>query len=319
MVMADINASISDAIQRLGREVYLSSVCTKHIEDRYFSSIYELSGEINGITRVYVLKIDTSNRSCENEYNTYKYLANIKIRSLTPVIFSDKYNYLVTEKEKLVDLPSVLKNITDNKSRSDYFYRFGKLLSQLESSTGEKTKFNKTEYDSYVVPRLMKTKCFSQRDKEIIKSKVENLSDLFNNKPITTSLVSDFNLGNIHLNECDEFVLLDMGDAYRDQCYTNIAGCYLTIKYGPLQQYIENKKNTKAYFSSFLSGYGLDEIKKAEFDLCQIKILVCMILFIESLENNKKSVIMKCLSQMSNEFLVAKYKKYLISLLEGNS
>ena len=313
--MVDIEGAIDDAIKRL-EELRISSIGVNHLEKRYFSKIYELTGTYNLKTSSYILKISTTERSCEHEHNMYIYLKNLGIRTLTPIIYSNQFNYLVTEKENLADLYSLLKKADEN-SRSLYFNKFGKLLRHLEEKTGEITVCDNSEYISYVVNQIKKIKSLSSSDKDNFIKKIGIAAGLLHGKSVISSFGSDFTLGNIHLNENDDFVLLDMGDACHDNRYVNIAGFYLSLKFGPLQQYFENKKKTEEYFSNFLKGYGRSELDKQEFDLYQIKTLVCMILFIESLTTNSNNLIKWFMSSMSNKFLLSKYSRYLKYVLEN--
>ena len=222
---------------------------------------------------------------------------------------------MITVKEKLTDLPTVL-NSSDGKTHANYMFKLGKLIKELETKTGEMVKFNKFEYDSYLFPRILELTCIDKIKKEFLIYKVGLISSKFENKQIISSVVTDLNLGNLHLNENDEFVLLDMGDAYRGDCYGNIVTIYHSIKYGPLQGYFENKRKTEKLFNCFLDGHGSHDLNIDEFNLFQIKSLVCMLLFVEKLKTANRSPIRKILSILSNRMLIQKLYNHIVKLLE---
>lgn len=307
--------TINDAIERLKLEYEVDISNVTHIENRYFSSIYELTADKYNGGMKYILKISNTERSCRDEFEAYVYLNEVNILSLTPMLFSEQFNYLITVKEKLIDLPTALKS-SNNEICISYMQKLGKLVKDLEIKTGQVVKFNKHEYDEYVIPRMMGLKSISLKSKEQLISKVCKLSSQFENKEIISSIVTDLNLGNLHLNENNEFVLLDMGDAYRDDCYGNIVTIYHSIKYGPLQKRIENKRKTANLFNGFMEGYGDSKLSKMEFNLYRIKSLVCMLLFVERLEVTNKSLIRKTLSMLSNRLLLRKLYNNIYEILE---
>lgn len=310
--MNKYETAVNNAVSRLKTEHAIDVCDIKHIENRYFSIIYEMNDNI----RSYILKISTTDRTCENEYNMYKYMSEIEILSLTPILYSKQYNYLVTIKLKLIDLPSKLKLINNYDAYADYMIKLGKVLKELENKTGINSVFNKKQFDDYIMPRISKMSCIDSKSKLILSDKLDELTTLCDGSPRITSMATDVNLGNLHLNESGEYVLLDMGDSHIDDCYANIVGVYLALKYGSLNQYIENNKKTEALFSSFMRGYDLKKLDKLVFNVYQIKSLICMVLFIESLNTNNRNIIKSLLSSLSNRYLIGKYMRYMHKLLE---
>lgn len=305
-------SAVNNAVFRLREEYEIEICCVKQIEKRYFSIIYELHGN----NASYILKLSTTERTCENEYEMYKYMSEIQLLSLTPIMYSKQYNYLVTIKQTLIDLPSKIKLDNSDDALVLYMYKLGILLKKLEDKTARESVFNKKEFDDYIWPRIGKMNCISTSAKSILSYKIDRLVKACDGSSRIASLATDVNLGNLHLNERDEYVLLDMGDSYIGDCYANIVGVYLSLKFGPLHQYIENKRKTEACFSSLLRGYGLNKIDKLLFNIYQVKALICMVLFIESLNANKDNVIKLILSKLSNKYINIKLIRYMNRLLK---
>lgn len=312
----DTALMLDDVAQRL-KEEGVDLVRSTLIDSRYFSLIYELQGTCEGRERSYILKVSTTERTCQNEYEMYRYLSGLGIRTLTPVLYSDRFNYLVTVKEKLRDLPRVLKEHKAGPEVARYFFRLGRLLKEVESRTGKSSRFDKTEFDAYLQPRLQQMQTVGPREKEWLWRRVEALSAKLADRPVQHCLVSDYNLGNLHLDEEHQFVLLDMGDAYSGSSCSNLAAVYLSLKFGPLQQYFEDQRLTQNYFDAFLQGFGTGAQEPEEFLIYQIRDLVCMILFVEEHRNTSKNLVKRLLSLGSNRYLAARYWKYLKSLTEA--
>ncbi len=313
--MENLKLVLEDAKERLENHEYLSNLKINHIEDRYFSRIYEITGTKDGYQHSYILKISTTARTCENEYNQYVYLDKRNIKSLIPILYSNKYNYMITQKEYLIEFDKYLKKNCKNEFRIGQFFKLGKLFKVLDERTGEYSTFKKDEYENYVLPRLIESTSFSRKEKELAEKKVGQLTSQINNNKTRVCFVSDFALGNIHLNDKNEFVLLDMGDAGIRNLYENISSTYLNIKFGSLQQFFENRNNTKLYFNQFVSGHGIEKINKYELALFMIKHLVNMINFLGVQNSQSPKFAKRILSLVSDKYLIIRYKKYLFELL----
>lgn len=316
--MENLKLVLEDAEERLKKHEYLNNLKVDHLEDRFFSIIYEISGvNNNGLIQYYILKVGTTGRSCKNEYEMYRYLASKEIKCLTPVIYSDKHSYLITRKENLTDLATILRSNNNVQFRAAYFARLGKLLKEIYMKTEKESIFNKKVFCDYVIPRLMKSRCFSKKKKIFTKNTIEQLSSRLSNSEIRNSFVTDLSLGNIHLNNKDEFVLVDMGDAEQGNSCQNVVDMFLVIKFGALNQYYENKRNTKLYYDKFSEAYGTHNISKTEFILYEVKQLINMINFIAEQNSRSRNVVKKALPKISDKYLIVRYRMYMLNRLRG--
>jgi len=310
---------LKDAKKILAEKEQLTDIQSEHFVDRYFSTLYKIYGKSHGHDQAYILKISTTNRSCENEYEQYTYLNDLNINSLTPIHYSKKYNYLITEQKDMTEFSSYLKEHRTKKIRVHSFLRLGSLLKEVEQKTGKNSTFDRQEYEGYVIPRLERNKYFSKKELDSVKNKVRYLTSTINKSKIRECFVSDFTLGNIHIDNNGGFVIVDMGDAYTGNQYDNIAYIYLNIRFGPLNQYIGNNTKTNLYFTNFLKGYGITTINQIEFSLFQLKHLANMISFIDSLilESKSDNSLKSKISYIANRYLIQKYKKYFLSLISN--
>lgn len=313
--MHDVSTIIDDAKNQLCRKEQLSNIACRHMCDRYFSVLYEINALKAGTPYSYILKISTTHRTCENEYNQYVYLNQLGINSLKPILYSNKYNYLITKKEEVLPFDEHLKKHKSIETRLDDFYRLGCLFKAIHNKTGEVTYFEKKKFDEYAVPRLMKLHCLSDDEKHHAAKLITANTTKLNGRETMTCLVSDFTLGNIHINCADEFVLLDMGDAFMGDYYDNIAYIYLDIRFGSLNQHIQNTRHTERYFAKFIEGTGIQYIEETEFSLFRIKHLINMIAFVTDNISTSNNYIKLARSFASNKYLVNKYRKYLFTVL----
>jgi hypothetical protein len=285
--MPNHNLILQDAIKKLHRLEELNEVESKHIKDRYFSAVYEISETKKSRPRKYILKISTTSRSCEKEYKTYLYLMRKKIKCVVPITYSRKYNYLITKKEELSDFKTILINDFKNQRKIiAYLKAIGQTLKKLEIE--KKASFNKEKYLDYVLPRLQKSQTFSEDQKQLITKHIQRLTGKMNNQLITNSLVTDLFLENLHFNNDNHFVLLDMGDAEIKNRYQNIALIYLGLKFDAPIKHHKDEEIIERLFKAFLKGYRLHSIRKTEFILYQCKHLINMINFANSHQDLKK-------------------------------
>ena len=312
--MEKIDIILQDATRELIKKERLSNISVHHILDRYFSVMYGISGQTNGTPKSYILKISTTKRTCENEYKQYVYLKEKKIPSLKPVLYSKKYNYLITKKECLIEFDKYLKKNNKTESRLKDFYKLGVLFKEIDQKTGSFSTFKKKEYEDYVLPRLNKLTVFSNKEKKIAQETITSLSSHINNKRTRLCFVSDFALGNFHLNEEGNLVLVDMGDAYIGNLYENIANIYLNIKFGSLNQFFPNETTTKLYFNEFVTGCGLKVINEYEFCLFKVRHLINMICFIDTYPSQSPNIGKRILAKACNKYLIFRYKSYLLKL-----
>lgn len=312
--MLDLDAIIADAYEQLAKHRKLRNPTITHLIDRYFSKIYEIRGEEQGRHQSYILKISTTHRSCENEYNQYIYLKDKNIKSLVPIFYSSEHNYLITVKEDLIEFENYLRNNRSDEFHENCFFELGKLFNKIDKKTGEYDIFCKSEFNDYVLPRIENLNVFSKREKEIVKSFIERVTSESNGMNTRTCFVSDFSLSNIHVNKHDEIVLLDMGDAYHGNIHENLTYIYLNIKFGELSKYLERKINMKLY-NEFIKGYKPQKKSNELFLLFQIKHLINMLHFISSLKPSSKNAARRLLSHSSNKYLLIKYKRYLFKLI----
>jgi len=306
---------LSHACAVLSQNKALENVEISHVVDRYFSKIYEINGEHEKVECKYIVKISTTDRSCRNEYEQYQMLKSKHIRSLTPIYHSEKYNYLITQKESLIEFDRYLKIKSDHNYAKNMFFKLGVLFKNIDNSTGHNGVFITSAIKDYIFSRLNALSAFSVSEKKDISQKIENIVNSLEGVPTRNCLVSDFTLGNIHVDDDEEFVLVDMGDASTGNAYNNIAYLYLNIKFGSLNQYMENPKTTQEYFSNFLTGYDLQSINNRMFNLYKIKHLLLMISFVSNYKTASKSIIRVALSGSSNKYLVYRYKRELYKLL----
>ncbi|GFO66551.1 hypothetical protein GMLC_01300 [Geomonas limicola] len=307
---------LDDVSQRLKTELGVELTGSNLLDRRYFSHIYELLGTSAEGEKRYVLKLSTTERSCQGEYRMYLELNRLGVRTLTPVLFSGSHNYLVTVKEELRDLPEVLRSVGSIEEISGYFFRLGRFLKDVEEKTRREAHFDKEAFDAYLAPRIQQMASVTQRDKDLLWRRTAALTATLDHKPELHCLVSDYNLGNLHLDAEQQFVLLDLGDAYNGSSCSNLAAVYLSLKFGPLQQYLEKRQLTARYFSAFLEGFGTAAPGQPEFLVYLIRDLVCMILFVEQHPSGSNNPVRRLMSRASNHYQAARYWSYLRSLTE---
>lgn len=276
-----VEEAITDACRRLQAECGIAIADVAELEVRPLSTLFELT-EASPRPRFYVLKLSTQ-RSCRDEFEMYARLAMLRVRSLTPVIYSDKHNYLVTRKERLTDLVTVLKAASATR-RASYLRELGAFIKSLDSAAAEPSTFDPSEYLDYVEPRIASLRCLSPSESTEVLRAVRAISRDLAGSTVDRTIVTDLNLGNLHLDNDGRFVLVDMGDAYFGDVYANIVTVYLSIRFGPLQPYVERPRTTKLLFQAFMDGYGGDGIDERLFTLYELRALIVMALFIESRE-----------------------------------
>jgi hypothetical protein len=306
----------SDVTAVLKAEENIEVRSIKLIENRYFSDIYELTGCKSGVEEYFILKISTTERSCKNEYLKYAELSQKNINTLSPVHFSEKHNYLLTRKKNIVEFDSVLKNTRSEATRRGYFRRLGAFLKHVSSLTGHFGKLDTAEYCDYLYPRLDELLSIDAETRSAIKKRVESILDSNKSKSVFNCLVSDFALGNLHIDENDQFVLVDLGDATFGNQYDNISYIYLNLKFGSLSLYFDLLNRSERYFLAFLEGYHLPDLDQEMLLLYKFKNLILMISFVESLKSGRKNILRNALSLLSNKYLIYRYKRRLLTELK---
>jgi len=295
----------------------VDDISFEHLFDRFFSIIYEVKARKAGSPCAYILKISTTSRSCQNEFDQYNYLSKVGVLSLVPVLFSEKHNYLVTEKEELTQFDKFVKKQTSKKNKMQCFYSLGAFFRDMSQKTGGYSVFDKAEFDEYVMPRLAALKVFSESEKSSFANKISATTSKLSNKKIRTCFISDFSLGNINFDKDHNILILDMGDAYFGNCYENLSYLQLSTLFGPLSQYVALGNSHERYFSEFLRGYAFEDIDQQQFTLYRIKHLIEMIDFISSYEASSNSVLRRVASNASNRYLIARYKRYTRKIIRG--
>lgn len=310
--MSNQDQLFNDVRHRLVTEKNITCQQISHIQDRPFSSIYELECHNDNDTLILILKVSRTHRTCKSEFEAYNILSSKNILSLKTILLSEQYNYLITVKENVCDFIDIVKSKGDMPAM---FEKLGAYLKRLELATARETTFNADEYWEYVEKRLALIKCLNSKAKDLVSHKINKLLQKMENKPVTNSLVSDLSIGNIHVTSENEILLIDMGDAYYDSYYANLAGVYLGIKYSLLNKYIEKKETTLNCFNRFLLGYGCANLDRVQFVLYQIKQLLSMIIYVERINYGAKSV-MKMKKMISDKVLLIKCRNHLVELLE---
>jgi len=133
--MENFDIVLSDVIRELTKKEQLSNIKAKLIIDKYFSVIYEICGQKRRQPAFYILKISKTERTCKNEYQQYLYLNERNINSLKPVLFSEKFNYLVTRKENINRYDNYLKKIKKNKLCVKEFFKLGCFIVDPKNET----------------------------------------------------------------------------------------------------------------------------------------------------------------------------------------
>lgn len=312
--MANIGQIFDDVRHRLISERGVTCENIKSLQERPFSNIYELECRDGSKVAIYILKISKTGRLCFNEFDKYNLLADNNILTLKTVIVSSVYNYIVTEKEQLSNFEELERSGLDMRTMLE---KFGAYLKKIENATISQSSFAVDDYKNYIFKRIETIKYFNVDERRHITAKINWLLQVVADTSVSISLVSDLSFGNIHVTTDGNIMLLDMGDACFDNSYSNIAGMYISIKYGPKQQYFENNRKTDQYFKSFMSGYGAVDLIETQFVLYQIKHLLPMILYLEkrSIDSNR---VRKLISKCADKYLISKYTRHLFKLLEKN-
>ena len=306
-------AAIDDALDRLSDADGLTHARVVPVESRYFSRIYAIEGDApRGFSR-YILKIGTDGRSCHDEFHQYELLQERGIRTLTPVAFSAEHNFLVTRRETLITFDRHLAGL-DRQSRRNEFRRLGELFSVLDARTGHDTLFAGKAYENYVLPRLDQLTFLSNAERHDVESCCRSLSASLDGTATRHCFVSDFSLGNIHVDSEGELVLLDHGDATVGDSTSNVAYVYLSIKFGPPNIHFSSRREVESHFREFLSGYDEKVPGEALFVVYRILHLINMLSFTESRCPEMSMRPRNAVSFVSNRYLVDRYKKYLLRI-----
>lgn len=313
--MVDISERILDAESVLRNNVKLNDIKIKLTHERYFSKLYEIEGVNEHTRKWYILKISTTNKSCKNEYLWYIDLERKKIRTLSAVYYSEKYNYLITRKAKIIEFNRVLKRNKSEITRKSYFYKLGVFLRKISNETGNEGVFNDQEYNDYLLPKIDSMVSLDNKEKSLLRQCIDQLLRRNLNKKINVCLVNDFALGNLHLDDSDEFVVVDLGDATLGNEYNNISYIKLNLKFGSLSHYFDFGSRSEVYFQEFLRGYNLADIDRDMLLLYEINNLILMISFIEKLSTGASIGFRRFLSKLSNIYLIWRYKRYLMKIL----
>ncbi len=218
--------------------------------------------------------------------------------------------------KNIVEFDSVLKNTRSEATRRGYFRRLGAFLKHVSSLTGHFGKLDTAEYCDYLYPRLDELLSIDAETRSAIKKRVESILDSNKSKSVFNCLVSDFALGNLHIDENDQFVLVDLGDATFGNQYDNISYIYLNLKFGSLSLYFDLLNRSERYFLAFLEGYHLPDLDQEMLLLYKFKNLILMISFVESLKSGRKNILRNALSLLSNKYLIYRYKRRLLTELK---
>lgn len=298
---------LDDAAAKLSKVENVTDIEFTHVIDRYFSAIYEITANKESKKKNYILKISTTERSSQFEYDQYVYLQEKRVRSLIPIYFSEELNYLITRKENLKQFDTYLKALPSQALREKSFFKLGEFFKDMDSKTGSTVTFNKGEVDAFAIPRIDSLSKLPNGLRQDCVTTFEAATTRKNGEPIALCFTSDFTLGNIHLDSDNEFVLLDLGDSDTRDRYWNISYIRLNSLYGPLNQYFTKSSRDDRYFDSFIQGYGLEKIDNISLNLYEIIHLTMMISFISNLASTSSNPLRVLASQGSNWYLNHRY------------
>ena len=304
--MCDNSVEISDAKRRLNEKLGVVCEQTKLLQARPFSNIFQLS--CDGDDSEFILKVSRTNRACSNEFHYYNLLLKNNLLTIEPIIFSEKYNYIVTVKKNISNFEDLIK---ENVDISQIFRRLGAYIQALDTITEESSFFNGEKFLSYVSERVNLIKCFQTGEKQAIFLKINSLLSDIAAAPSVLTLYSDMSLSNLHVDENGEVLILDMGDAYLDNIYSKISDLYLNLRYCSLNRYYQREAVTNKYFSCFLDGYDGLELDDRLFTLYQIRHVLNMIRYME-----KNAAGVGWLQLLHYKLLLFKLKRYLFQLLD---
>ncbi len=309
--------SINDSVLDHAKEVVsgLHTGCRVDIRifsERFFSVLYELSVSPGNIS--YILKISTTDRSCQNEFDKYEMLSDMGLKTLRPIYYSGEHNYLITKKEEIYDFETIMLKRGKNNLPDRAFFELGSYFKTLIERTAERSVYCYEDIELYTHGRIDDLRLLSLKEKLKLKERLAFLGGEVNCKPCDKVLVTDMALCNMHVSSKGNIYLLDMGDAYKGYCFDLIASLYLSVKYGAFQLYFERKGETKKYFAEFIDGAGLDFSDDSAFSLFQIKHLINMLYFIDSEMALSKRGFRRVLSLLSNKYLAMRFKRYLLRL-----
>lgn len=305
--MHNINEILESAAEQLRRIETVNDVKFNHLMDRYFSVIYEVTAISDSSTDHYMLKISTTDRTSQLEYDQYVYLQDRGVRSLVPIYYSDEFNYLITKKENLQQFDVYLKELPHQAAREKSFFELGVFFKDMDLQTGSVGVFSKSEFDDYTIPRLNNLSKLPKNLRTNCMNLLKSASTQLDGKPIKLCFVSDFSLGNIHLDDHLNFVVLDLGDSSIGNRYLNISYIRLNSLYGSLNQYVTNGSRDKRYFDAFMKGYEIEPIHYFSLNLYEIRHLIMMISFVSTNSSTSQNPLRRMASRGSSWYLRQRY------------
>lgn len=278
--MNNFEEIINDVKRRFNIEINIEAYDFNLLESRPLSYIYEFIGSDD---KRYILKISRSCRSCKDEFNTYSYLKNIGVRSLDPVIYSDKFNYLVTLKEDIVSFEKLIDEGFDLKENykklADYLVELDKLSVYVE-------KFDYDYYSNYLLTRIKKIKSLKNKKKLNTEKKINKILTLLKNKNIYYSLYLDLGFSNINITPDGHIIVIDMGDAKFQPIESKICSLCVIHKSLITKNFMFfHKKNF--YLEIILNKYKNHNLNNRLIDIFNYIHSLNTIIYLEKDENNK--------------------------------
>lgn len=303
-----MNLAFSDAISTLRQLGLISGATIKHTQSRAFSEIFEIHPQSHNEGKKYILKFDTSGRLCSKEFSIYKLLANIGLNTLNAIAYSDKFNYLITERETLIDLNTILKNPTSKFTVPESIRRLSLALRESDKHFGKLSPFDPRPYITYIEPRLKQLNLNNIYIKKAAYTKIISLIKAVNCKPSLVTLVYDLAFCNICYSYTNgQFIFLDMGDTNYDNQYRNIAQFYLYLKYRPIKLYNPHQ-STNHLFKIFTSSYRDKPLNSQLLSLYSILLVIDMLIYTETAIQRDSNYVNKFLLMLDRT-------RYLIELL----
>ncbi|MDC0317539.1 hypothetical protein OAM37_03330 [bacterium] len=214
------------------------------------------------------------------------------------------------------EFDAVVRKQTFDIARQSLFH-LGAAIAELVNKTGNDDKFDAEAYNHYTLPRVAKIATLPDSKREIMIKNISQISNHQNGRNTKSCFVSDFALGNIHLDPNDNIVFVDMGDASHGNLYDNLACINLNMNYVSMNKYYVTKQTT-VLFNEFMRGTQLQDMNPVMFDLYKIRHLVNMTLFTEGLTPSAQNRIKKKLSLLANQYNIWRYTRHVQKIIELN-
>jgi hypothetical protein len=226
-------------------------------KSKMFSQLFVLESDDG---QEFVLKIGTTVREINDEYEFYIMLNRLQIKSLTPVFFSAEYNALVTEKKDITPLFVRFRKLGRRDAFPQIFRNIGKLCRVLEEKSRRECELQGGFAFASALEQKMSS-CFFMPPRLMRKVKdwlVSHQADL-NRYGGEEFLSTDLNFFNLHVTKDDELVLVDMGDTHYLPRGSNLAYLFLQFHFNRPKHCMIKKDD----FDYLVEGYNDKAIEKS--------------------------------------------------------